>query len=114
MLTPEQRQRLDALGFVWDIRRDRWESQFRALKEYKSEHGDVAVPRDCLEHEGQGSSTGSGSESDSEDDAEPGQEVRRLWQWLANQRSLYHAGKLAEDRRQALEALGVEWEDHWL
>jgi hypothetical protein len=47
-LTPERKQKLDQLGFVWSLRskriEDHWDEMFRQLVEYKSMHGDCLVP----------------------------------------------------------------------
>ena len=47
-LTPERKQRLDALGFVWSLRNkrieDHWDEMFRQLLDYKKVHGDCLVP----------------------------------------------------------------------
>lgn len=44
-LTREQVRLLDALGFVWNARRHRWEDNYQKLVEYKEEHGDCLVPQ---------------------------------------------------------------------
>ena len=42
-LTPERKQKLDGLGFVWSLRskriEDHWDDMFRQLVEYKDKHG---------------------------------------------------------------------------
>ncbi len=44
-MSPERRQRLDALGFVWDMLTVQWEEGFRCLERYCKENGDALVPR---------------------------------------------------------------------
>lgn len=47
-LTPERKEKLDALGFVWSLRtkriEDHWDEMFRQLCEYRDKHGDCLVP----------------------------------------------------------------------
>jgi hypothetical protein len=47
-LTPERKEKLDSLGFVWSLRskriEDHWDEMFRQLVEYKTGHGDCLVP----------------------------------------------------------------------
>ncbi len=43
-MPPERRQRLDALGFVWDPRAARWEKGFGFLKRYRQRKGHCRVP----------------------------------------------------------------------
>ena len=41
---PERRLELDAMGFVWDALRPRWEHARDALRAYKQVHGNLEVP----------------------------------------------------------------------
>lgn len=43
-MTEERRQRLDAIGFVWDVREAAWESGYQYLRRYLAENGDCLVP----------------------------------------------------------------------
>jgi hypothetical protein len=47
-LTPERKQKLDEIGFVWSLRskriEDHWDDMFKQLVAYKVEHGDTLVP----------------------------------------------------------------------
>ena len=45
----ERRQRLDAIGFVWDALESRWEEGFAALKTFKAREGHCLVPADHVE-----------------------------------------------------------------
>ncbi len=43
-LSEEEVQRLDSLGFCWNIHSEQWERGFSYLKAYKEAHGDCLVP----------------------------------------------------------------------
>ena len=59
----ERRQRLDEIGFIWDILESRWEEGFAALKTFKAREGHCNVP--AKQREG----------------------TLRLGQWVTHQRS---------------------------
>jgi len=80
-LTPEQVQRLDALGFVWDAIKEQWKQGIRELRAYKEEHGDSLVKRGYI--------TASGY---------------KLGNWLKVQRS--EKDQLTREQVQHLDALG--------
>jgi DNA-binding TFAR19-related protein (PDSD5 family) len=44
-LTPERRQRLDEIGFVWDTLTQQWEEGFAALTRFKEREGNCSVKR---------------------------------------------------------------------
>ena len=86
--TAEQAQKLEELGFKWNmagIRSDRWELRFRELKEFQEQHGHCNVP---------------------------GKHPGGLGEWVNYQR---RSGKKKSQRRNAkqaqkLEDLGFQWE----
>ncbi|MBI4028646.1 MAG: helicase associated domain-containing protein [Verrucomicrobia bacterium] len=86
--TPERRKRLDALGFVWNLRNDRWEKHFAELAAFKRRYGHCNVPQQWP--------------------ANP-----KLGHWLAKQRN----GKgMTPARWKRLDDLGVCWKptgDRW-
>jgi len=43
-LAKPKRERLDELGFVWDVKEYKWEEGFNNLVQYKEEHGDCLGP----------------------------------------------------------------------
>ncbi len=83
-MLPERRQRLDALGFVWDARTAQWEEGFRYLQLFHQREGNCRVPQ---LHREQGF---------------------RLGQWVGVQRIAQD--KLSPDRRQRLDVLGFVWD----
>ena len=44
-LTPERAERLDALGFVWDVLTDEWEKGFSNLQQFREREGNCRVSR---------------------------------------------------------------------
>jgi superfamily II DNA or RNA helicase len=86
ILPKERRQRLDELGFVWDVLDAAWEDGLRYLAIYQKRTGHCRVP---ALHEEDG---------------------YRLGQWVSVQR-LNKAG-LSEERRQKLSELGFVWDPH--
>src|SRR5262249_10777333 len=51
-LNPDQIERLDKLGFIWNPRMTAWEQWFAQLAEYKTIHGNCDVPQKCTDFEG--------------------------------------------------------------
>jgi hypothetical protein len=47
-MAEQRRQKLDELGFVWDVLSERWEEGFRHLKKYKERLGHCRVPVDYI------------------------------------------------------------------
>ena len=82
-LTPENRARLDELGFIWKPKEFMWEQGFQHLVAYKEEHGDVLVP---ISYE-----TPSGF---------------KLGRWID---SVRHSRVLGEDRIKRINELGFVW-----
>ena len=78
-----RRQRLDAIGFVWDPFEDDWEEGFAALRKFKAREGHCRVPSSHKEG------------------------TFRLGFWVSNQRT--HRGTMPAKRRQRLESTGLEW-----
>ena len=44
-LSPERIKRLDEIGFVWDMLKQKWEEGFAALRQFKEREGHCRVPR---------------------------------------------------------------------
>ena len=86
IMPPERRQRLDALGFVWEVLADKWEEGFRFLEIFRQREGHCRVP---ISHREQG---------------------YRLGSWGSRQRQVKDT--MSPERRQRLEALGFVWDPH--
>ena len=92
-LKPMQIKRLEALTISWDVLREAWQNGIDHAKAYYAEHGNLNVPGQYECEDGY-----------------------KLGIWLANQRSKYRSGKLTEERKAALDALGIKWDsnkDRW-
>ena len=85
-LTPEQIERLEGLGFVWDIPSHLWVQGFEELLAYKAEHGDVLVPKRYQTIGG-----------------------FKLGSWVNRQRVVKSQGKLSPEQIEQLEGLGFVW-----
>ena len=81
IVSPDRRQRLDALDFVWDALAASWEEGFRLLAIYHQREGHCRVPD--IHREG----------------------GYPLGRWVGTQRTTQ--SKLSPDRRERLDALGV-------
>ena len=86
-LCPEREGRLDALGMVWDPFLEDWEDKFSKLVAYKSEHGDVRVPREFKTTDG-----------------------CPLGRWVSVHRRSKAKGTLCPKREGRLDALGMVWD----
>ena len=82
-LSAERIQRLDDIGFVWELRSSplTWDERLDELTKYKAEHGDCSVPKS----------------------------YGPLGHWVTSQRTARRKDKLSEERIQKLDNLGLEW-----
>lgn len=88
-LSKEQKQKLKSISFDWRTKKEKdddgWDDSLNRLINYGALHGgDYNVPQKY------------------NDDLE-------LGTWVANQRKLYHRGKMREDRKEKLKNLGFMW-----
>jgi len=90
-LTKERRDKLQSLGFTWQVRnRPEWEQRFQELLEYKEKHGDCKVPQNLRDN-------------------------KALGKWVAKQREQYKRKQkgqhsfLSADRQEKLEKVGFAW-----
>ena len=81
----ERKQRLDAIGFVWDALGSAWEDGFAALKKFNAREGHCRVPALHVEAN------------------------FKLGQWVSNQR---HQSRdtMSAERKQRLDAMGFVWD----
>ncbi len=84
-LSPERRRRLDELGFVWDVRDQKWEEGFTRLQTYRESNSNCLVPFDFNTADGY-----------------------RLGAWINIQR--VKKDTLADVRRRRLNKLGLVWD----
>ena len=84
-LSSDEIKRLDALGFVWDADKQRWEERFKELVAYKKEHGDCMVPQKWRNN-------------------------KPLASWVGTQRQSKRKATLPSDKIKRLDALGFVWD----
>ena len=80
----ERRQRLDAIGFVWDSLESAWEEGFAALTTFKTREGHCLVPQLHLEG------------------------TFKLGQWVGVQRQ--SRDTMSAERKQRLDEIGFIWD----
>eukprot|EP00956_Cyclotella_meneghiniana_P027537 scaffold61957_cov22-Cyclotella_meneghiniana.AAC.2 len=83
-LTEERKQRLNALGYVWEPHKTKWDGMFQKMLEYKEEFGDCDVPKEWHKNP-------------------------QLGSWVKNQRKTHKNKKLSEERRSRLEKAGFSF-----
>jgi predicted helicase len=88
-LSSDKRARLESLGVQWTIDRRNlwdvaWEKHYDELVTYKAKHGDCHVPHNWAENPALGS-------------------------WVTRTRMAGRGGRLGQDQKLRLEALGFEW-----
>ncbi|MEQ1933721.1 MAG: helicase associated domain-containing protein, partial [Fimbriimonadaceae bacterium] len=81
-LSEEKIQRLDEVGFAWELIDSRWEEKYNELVAYGAKHGNLSVPA---------SST-------------------VLRNWVSKQRTSKREGELSKERVQLLDKIGFDWE----
>lgn len=81
-ISNERRQKLIGLGLEYESLEAQWEARFIELIEYKKKYGDLMVPI--------GWATGLGP-------------------WVKNQRAFAKSGRMADERRDQLDAIGFGW-----
>jgi hypothetical protein len=83
-MLPERKQRLDDLGFAWDVLTEQWEKGFKALEAYQEQHGHCRV---LQSHKFNGYNLGS---------------------WVGTQRKA--KDQMPPERKQRLDKLGFDWD----
>ena len=83
-LTLEQRERLESLGFIWDVPLERWEEGYKKLRQFKSREGNCLAPVSHIE------------------------DSHKLGSWVRTQRA--RKASLSLERIERLEALGFVWD----
>ena len=86
-LTPQQVERLDGIGMIWETRAETaWARGVEAAKRYRQEFGDLQVPSGYKDETG-----------------------FALGNWIGNTRSRYRSGGLEQKQIDELNALGMVW-----
>jgi hypothetical protein len=81
-LSRERVERLDRIGFVWDVHQWQWNQTYHELLRYKEEHGNTNAPIS----------------------------FGKLGLWVLNQRSDYNRGGMTPDRLDLLRSIGFEFD----
>lgn len=84
-ITAERKNKLDALGFVWDFLEVQWEENYTDLVKFQKKYGHCNVPRRYPAN-------------------------KTLSIWVSVQRRSANRGELNLDRKNKLEALGFAWD----
>uniref|UniRef100_UPI00214BFF36 helicase associated domain-containing protein n=1 Tax=Chlamydia suis TaxID=83559 RepID=UPI00214BFF36 len=90
-LSEDKIERLEELGFVWDVAEEAWEKNFLELQRFREEHGHCKVPQGYPQNP-------------------------QLASWVSTQRADFKKGKLSEDKIARLEEIGFVWrvlEEAW-
>ncbi|MEC4565384.1 Helicase associated domain protein [Paenibacillus sp. CMAA1739] len=85
-LTQERIDRLELIGFLWEVLDLRWKKGFNELQNFKMKHGHVDVPLRYRIND------------------------FNLGQWVQDQRKKYKRGSISKERIRALRELGFQWE----
>ena len=88
-LKSDQIKELDDLGFVWDVYDHKWQQDLHKLRDYKSENGDMLVPKNCKTLDG-----------------------FKLGNWVREKRVAKSKGRLNSDQIKELDDLGFVWYVH--
>lgn len=80
---------LEKLGISWNYLEDLWNSNYKYLKSYYKEKGNIDVPQFFKTDDG-----------------------FKLGSWLEQQRTAYKAGFLSLRRKKLLNELGIKWNHH--
>lgn len=91
-LSQEQIVRLESIGMRWENRNDQkfWQG-YAALEAYCRNYGNADVSNNYVAEEGAGKGFA-------------------LGKWVSNTRTAYKAGRLTEERKNALDAIGMIWD----
>lgn len=81
-MTPLRRQKLEAIGMVWDVKELEWERMYAAAQAFQAAHGSLS-PSDFA--------------------------GAKLSEWLSAQRKKRKNGTLSSEKAERLEALGLRW-----
>lgn len=81
-VTPLRRQKLEAIGMVWDVKELEWERMYASAQAFQAAHGSLSQPDFA---------------------------GAKLSEWLSAQRKKRKNGTLSSEKAERLEALGLRW-----
>lgn len=82
-LAQERIDKLNSIGFVWDIKRDFWQEVFEKLVAFKEKFGHLKIPKKSI--------------------------FRPLAQWIIRQRMILKNNNLSQERIDKLNSIGFDW-----
>ena len=85
ILDKEKMKKLDEMGFVWDVEEYAWQQGIQKLEEYRSEKGDLLVPRSHVTSDG-----------------------FKLGMWVKNRR--HRRDTLSKEKIKQLDEMGFVWD----
>ncbi|MCM2535180.1 Helicase associated domain protein [Neobacillus pocheonensis] len=83
-LSTERIEKFNAIGFIWDLHKENWESMYNLLVDFKKENGHYNVPLRYIKN-------------------------KQLGEWVLSQRKHYKNKKLTEEQIQKLNNIGFVW-----
>ena len=88
-LSVDQIERLESIGFVWDVLDMQWMKNYNQLLVYKKQHKSTQVPHTYTPAENY---------------------LPHLGKWVSGQRRLHRDGQSSEKRVEYLNSIDFEWE----
>ena len=85
-LDKQKQARLERLGLEWNVFQKKWQTGYEHAAAFQKENGHLNVKHQYVSEDGY-----------------------KLGVWISTQRERYRDGKLGEDERRALEAIGMKW-----
>lgn len=84
-LTSDRYEKLNSLGFTWDVKKSVWDQRFSELVQFKEEYGHCNIPCSYPAN-------------------------KQLGSWVPDQRKIYKKGKLSSKKYKKLNDLGFVWD----
>ena len=102
-ITPERIKKLEEIGMIWDLTKDKWMNNYNLAKIYYEHHGNLEMPQNFK--------TINGYEFD--------EKGIKLGGWITTQRQAYKGNKLklTQEQIKLLEKIGIKWNlktDKWM
>lgn len=86
-LSQEKIESLESIGMIWQVHDKKWDDMYAMVSLYYPKHGNLFI-----------------------DDSSTLPDMKKLKKWLIYQRNLCIKGKLSEEKKKALESIGMVWD----